>query len=371
MAVALVPSKVRSFFRPGLKKRRRSSNSSTECEPKKLKDASTHTTHDDTKVGPDLQPNSKFFRDLPIEIRRMIYDLVWIGSYDHKYHAVRGRHLHFQNGHWHNTRCVMYEDDEDLDLIQKNMDRIHGSGRGDLLMWQRRLSSTWGSRHWRCEERMQYGGKSNIDRTNFMSMMLVCKRMFPEVVESILESHQFIFNDFFSAHRFFVYDPSPYIPHIRHLDLSLNLPFHAYAPLITGGPKSRTRDLFDALRGVSCLHSVRISLDIYDRGPWRKIPEKVIAAQLKDLKVLKTFTLELPPLLPIKVHPSNMESLDGQEDTSFKVIRRPPLRYWQFNPGEVDRFTWETHTKGRESHCFIIMDREGMSIPNPYLLDFF
>ncbi|KAI1103817.1 hypothetical protein F4804DRAFT_332867 [Jackrogersella minutella] len=374
MAVRDIQSRVKTFFRPSLAKRRRPSSFSSQREQKrehkKVKDEFT-PTHDSNAAGDDdgsvfdIQLASPFFRSLPLEIRKMIYSLVWVGRYDHQYHIARGRHLNFQNGHWTNTRCVMYEDDEDLDLLQKNMDMIHSSGKGDLIMWQRRLSSTWGSRHWRCEERIQYGGRTSVDRTDFMSMMLVCKRMFPEVVGSIFESHQFLLNDFFSAHRFFVYKPSPYISHMRHLDLSLNLPFHEYAPFIVEGPKSRVRELWEALEHIQCLHTLRVSLDIYDRGAWRKIPERNVTAQLKELKVLRNFTLELPPSLPIKTHPPNMQNLDAQEEMPFSVVRRPPLRYWQFNPGEVERFTWETHTKGRQSHCFIALAREARNIPNP------
>ncbi|KAI2605603.1 hypothetical protein GGR54DRAFT_440104 [Hypoxylon sp. NC1633] len=371
MAVGVIQSKVRSFFRPSSQKRRRPSNTSAECETKKPKNQSTPTLHNGGGAALDLQLTSPLFQNLPIEIRKMIYGLVWLGSYDNKYHLPGGRHFHFKDGHWTNTRCVMYEDDEDLDLVQKNMDTVHNSGKGDLMMWQKRLSSTWGTRHWRCEERLQYPRQTSIDRTNFMSTMLVCKRMFPEVMESILESHQFLFNDFFSAHRFFVYNPSPYISHVRHLDLSLNLTFHEYAPFIVDGPKSRIRELWEALGEISCLHSLRISLDIYDRGPWRKIPERPVTAQLKNLNVLRDFTLELPPTLPIKAHAPNMQNLDTEEETPFKIVRRPSLRYWQFTPGEVERFTWETHTKGNQSHCFITLSREARYIPNPYLVDFF
>lgn len=206
----------------------------------------------------------------------------------------------------------------------------------------------------------------------FGVLKLTCRSYrFPEVLESIFESHQFLFNDFFSAHRFFVYNPSPYIPHMRHLDLSLNLPFHEYAPFVAGSSKSRVRELWKALGYISCLHTLRISLDIYDRGAWRKIPEQRVAEQLKDLKVLRKFTLELPPSLPIKAHIPNMENLDAQDEAPFTVVRRPPLRYWQFTPGQVERFTWDTHTKGQQTHCFITLAREARNVPNPYLLDFF
>ncbi|KAI6087653.1 hypothetical protein F4821DRAFT_235579 [Hypoxylon rubiginosum] len=370
MALGKIQSKVRSFFRSNLQKRRRPSTPSSEYENKRPKTELVLAVSDDNSSGFNQQLASPFFRDLPIEIRKMIYGLVWLGQWDHKYHSGRGRHLHFQDGHWTNTRCVMYEDDEDSGLIQRNMDTAHTSGKGDLLLWQKRLASTWGSRHWRCEERLQYGRQKSVDKTNFMAMMLVCKRMFPEVVESIFESHQFLFNDFFSAHRFFVYSPSPYASHIRHLDLTLSLPFHEYTPFIVDQPKSRVRELWEALGNISCLHDLRVSLDIYDRGPWRKIPECGVTEQLSDLRVLRDFTVELPPALPIKTQLPNMQNID-EEDATFKVVRRPSLRYWQFCPGEVERFTWETHAKGEQSHCYINLIREPSFVRNPYLLDFF
>lgn len=125
MAVGLIPSKVRSFFRRLLEKRRRrkASNCSSPLENEKPKhesaSAPTQNANDSTAV-PDSQLASPFLSWLPIEVRQMIYGLVWNGPYDHKYHNPRGRHVHFQDGHWTNTRCVMYEDDENLDFIQNN-----------------------------------------------------------------------------------------------------------------------------------------------------------------------------------------------------------------------------------------------------------
>ncbi|KAI0173157.1 hypothetical protein GGR52DRAFT_542124 [Hypoxylon sp. FL1284] len=377
MALGKIQSKVKSLFYSNKQKRRRPSTSSAECENKKPK---TEVAPDDDGSGFNYQLSSPLFRDLPIEIRKMIYGYVWVGQWDHKYHNGRGRHLHFQNGHWTNTRCVMYEDDEDPDFIQKHMDTIHNSGKGDLVMWQKRLASTWGTRHWRCEERLEYGRQKSVDQTNFMAMMLVCKRMFPEVIESIFELHQFLFNDLFSAHRFFVYSPSPHAPHMRHLDLTLSLPFHEYAPFVVPQPqrRSRVRELWRALEhDVACLHSLRVALDVYDRGPWRKIPERGVAAPLlgggddgSGIRVLRDLTLELPPALPIKTQLPNMENVEAA-DVDVAIVRRPPLRYWQFAPGEVERFSWETHAKGGQRHCYINLAAEPSYIRNPFMLDFF
>lgn len=120
MAVGTIQLKVKSFFRSSLKRRRRLSSPYSEHEHKKLKNTSALTIEDNNGPGLDFQLASPFFRNLPIEIRRMIYELVWCGPYDHKYHTLRGRHIHFVDGHWVNMRCVMYKDDEDPDLIQKN-----------------------------------------------------------------------------------------------------------------------------------------------------------------------------------------------------------------------------------------------------------
>ncbi|KAH9889709.1 hypothetical protein F4778DRAFT_773306 [Xylariomycetidae sp. FL2044] len=396
MAVG-IPLKVKSYFRPKLQKRtRRVSNSSPGCESGENKKRLVDSPPPIEKALPepvpviDEQLDCTFLQKLPIEIRKIIYTYVWHGDYDNKYHVPKGRHIHFKDGHWTNTRCVMFRMDEDLELIQKNMDRAHSSGADHQIhLWQRRLSSTWGSRHWRCEERVEYGRPTSVDKTDFGSMMMVCKRMYPEIMESFLENRKFIFNDFYSAHWFFVERPSPFVPYIRDLDLTLSMPFHEYASLILGAPRRcRLAELCDALKTITCLHHLRLSFDIYDRGPWRKVPERVLAARLEGLRALKGFTIELPPSLPIKtLLPFDMQeeedlgsggdgSSSGSEKTTttpFEVVRRPALRYWQFSPGEVERFVWETNEeeKGDQRHCWITLMKDARLISNPYLMDFY
>ncbi|CAJ2512581.1 Uu.00g055960.m01.CDS01 [Anthostomella pinea] len=171
------PLNAKSYIHQYLEKRRRSNTSSAPCQNiKKMKDEVAPPPEEEV-ASFNQQLESRFFQELPIEIRRMIYAYVWQGRYDHLYHIPEGRHIHFKRGHWTHTRCVMSEYDEDLDFIQKQMDTIRNTGRGDLLMWQRRLASTWGRRHWRCEERVEYGQAGAIDRTDLSSMMMLCKRM--------------------------------------------------------------------------------------------------------------------------------------------------------------------------------------------------
>ncbi|KAI1811694.1 hypothetical protein GGS20DRAFT_588280 [Poronia punctata] len=369
------------------------------------------------------QGGSTFFGKLPLEIRNMVYAHKWSGAYDNMYHEPRGRHLHFKDGHWLHTRCVMAEqDDKDIDLIQAQMDLIHNTGQGDLLAWQRRLASTWGHRHWRCEERVEYGKPTAIDRTDLGALMVVCKKIHHEVMQSFVQCHKLMFNDLYSAYRFLVQQDAPHLLHsIRHLDLTLSVPFHELIPFITSdGPgatekehdgseagnsqwqrKTRNSQLGAVLNAVAdrttCLHSLRVSLDVYDRGPWRKVPESALAPYLERPRVRPSktgslnYTVELPAALPIRTHYAGMRDLEDSSSQvdekagetgsdrdqrprharAFDIVRRQPLRYWQFNPGQVERFTWKTRSGSKERrHCWIVLNKGGRVIPNPYLIDF-
>ncbi|KAI0551313.1 hypothetical protein F4679DRAFT_539976 [Xylaria curta] len=416
MAIS-VPSRLKSYLRQKLEKTRRcNAQASTDTNKSERRDltspATPRTIKPDvstTRPRFDEQHDSSFFQKLPLEIRKMIYAYVWQGPYDHMYHESNGRHLHFKDGHWVHTRCVMYqEDDEDLDLIQKQMDLIRETGRGDLLLWQRRLASTWGQRHWRCAERIEYGKPTSIDRTDLGALMIACKKMHPEVMESFIECHKIIFNDLFSAHRFLLRPGSSHpIRRLRNLELTLSVPFHELAPFMTIGP-SDTDDNDDVAESTTlmrakssrlgailvalaeyptCLHSLRISLDVYDRGPWRKIPERTLASHLARIPVRRSkkgevnYIVELPSALPIRTHYASLQELDdgceaskgdkNREAMAFKVTRRPPLRYWQFSPGEVEHFTWETcRGEKRHQHCWIALSKATRFISNPYLVDF-
>lgn len=234
------------------------------------------------------------------------------------------------------------------------------------------------------------------------------------MVQSFLEHHKIIFNDLFSAHRFLVPSGRPYplIQHLRNLELNLSVPFHELTPfMIIGCPDTddnnhhgdttslrkakngRLGAIFSAIaEHPTSLHSLRVSLDIYDRGPWRKIPERALASELERIPVRRgkrgevNYTVELPTALPIRTHYAGLKNLEEEEDESqnpetgerraapplpFHITRRPALRYWQFSPGEVDHFTWETcQGEKKRSHCWIALDKTTRSIPNPYLVDF-
>ncbi|KAI1332338.1 hypothetical protein F5Y16DRAFT_175557 [Xylariaceae sp. FL0255] len=432
MAIS-ISSRVRSYFRPKLDSncspiystspckdvgnQTRSKNVKTKksgdiVKPQVLYQSGQSKTQS-TNVAFDEQLQSVFFQKLPLELRQMVYGYLWSSPNERRYHERRGRHLHFKNGHWIQTRCVMYpEDDKDLDRIQTNMDSIRHTGTGDLLLWQQRLASTCGHRHWRCEERVKYGKPTSIDRTGLGTVMRTCKRMYPEVMQSFFEEHKIIFCDLYAAYRFFAKPGSPHIRHIRDLDLVLHSSFNELAPFIAiGGSgsdeepdqtsllKVKTSQLGAVLGAVAerlrCLHSLRVSLDVYDLGPWRKIPELAISKCLLERIEVKgnnggkgnNYIVELPAALPIQSHCTGLQLVDSPEISDakkvqspksrflpYKVVRRPALRYWQFTPGEVEHFTWETcEGQGKERHCWISLSKDRLlssPLPNPFLVDF-
>jgi hypothetical protein len=134
-------------------------------------------------MGKQTDKRSPLFTNLPLEIRKIVYNFVW---------AARGQYHHiYQKGyHLHHAKCVMNPADQDPDFVQLQMDRIcnepakDGLKNSSLLMWSRRVAGhTWGHRHWRCEERLKfdYSERSEFrapDRTDWMSLLLVCRQMY-------------------------------------------------------------------------------------------------------------------------------------------------------------------------------------------------
>lgn len=126
----------------------------------------------------DDQAGSLFLQKLPLEIRRLIYQQVWQNTKtDKHYYQPNGRHLSFERGRWHSRRCVMVPADEDLDFIQEAIDTAYNATKLEQVReghsW---LRSSWGHRHWRCERRM-WRPATRIDRTDFSSLLIACKRM--------------------------------------------------------------------------------------------------------------------------------------------------------------------------------------------------
>lgn len=183
-------------------------------------------------------------------------------------------------------------------------------------------------------------------------------------MESIFSSHMFIFNDISSAHKFLVSQPSPFVQHLRNLDLTFSLPFAQYStfvhcPDLFG--KNRLMAVQEALCGLICLHNLRISFDVSDRQCWRKLPEQSVVKGLRKLRVLKKFVIELPPVLPTEVDCFEAENM---ADVPFEITRASPLRYGMFRTSKVERFTWKTSDKGEG--LYWVCAENIPYLPNPY-----
>lgn len=124
------------------------------------------------------QAESPFLQKLPLEIRRLIYQHVWADpKKEYNYHHPYGRHVSYIRGRWFSRRCVMYSIDDDLNTIQSEMDAEYDEKKLERLrLCHMRLRSSWGHRHWRCEQR-SWRPLHGIDKTGFISLMTVCKRL--------------------------------------------------------------------------------------------------------------------------------------------------------------------------------------------------
>lgn len=170
-----IPAAIRSHLRPRLGRRNKSTG---QCCPT-IKDPDATV---DGGNSSSARERCHLLRDLPAEIRTLIYDRLWEDR-------GPGFHIYKRDGRLYHARCVMDPKDEDPDFIQKQMDWVHSErrlgtfGESKLCMWQKRLSDySWGHRHWRCEERLglglgKYFGPTAFDRTDWLNMMLVCRQM--------------------------------------------------------------------------------------------------------------------------------------------------------------------------------------------------
>jgi hypothetical protein len=179
-----ISSNIKAQLRPKLGKRNRSSRSgvfgiaATEHKGKRTREAEPVEA---LQTPPNAQLESQFFQRLPVEIRKIVYSYVWEAS-------CQKCHIYMKYGRLANHRCVMGPKHGDFDFIQKEMDRIHemddtiGNLKDEIMRtWNRRLMSTWGTRHWDCEQNVEYSNGGSSDMANytvdFMSVMLVCKLM--------------------------------------------------------------------------------------------------------------------------------------------------------------------------------------------------
>jgi hypothetical protein len=164
-------------------------------------------------------------------------------------------------------------------------------------------------------------------------------------MESIFESHTFLFNSLPTAYTFFVSQPSPYIYHLRNIDVALVIPFadyHDFLDLRAGGRRGALAALMSVLSSMNLRH-VRLSFDISDRKWWRKVPETRILGDCATFSVSKSFIVELPASMPDADRADRQSEGDGR--FPFDLQRRSRLRYHEVCLDRVERLTWNFSDK--------------------------
>ncbi|KAH6660765.1 hypothetical protein BKA67DRAFT_64995 [Truncatella angustata] len=287
-----------------------------------------------------VQDQRSFLRNIPPEIRNVIYEYLW---------SSRGReyHIYHKNGQLLHAPCVMYPRDNDMNSIQREMDRVYESPAVDMFkesslqMWHKRLTSDWGHRHWRCKERLHLdasrsSGREEEDKTDWMGMLLVCKQMYLEVMKSILEYHVFLCSDLTSVYWFFVLRRPPLLRNIRYVDINFAARSYEYLGfLVSGGTEQATKTIpllaiLTSLEQTKCLHDLRISFDVLDTDYRTRVDtiEESLLSNFSTIKVLKIFIVETPGIHTEEHVAGNRGSLAKYP---FSIQRRPIVRYTLVN----------------------------------------
>ncbi|KAK4174884.1 hypothetical protein QBC36DRAFT_332702 [Triangularia setosa] len=325
------------------------------------------TPEEDAMVATaSAQDDSPFFSLLPPEIREMIYQDIWStsGSRQHIYKEEK----------WSHVPCIA-----DCSAGDTRFEKFTQSAGGseEEYHWMKRLKSEW-CFHWSCEqstakwheaqnpnelwkeENAQQAGPSG-----FMSLLLVCKRMYSEALPSLFASTTFIFTDLSEAHEWLsLYGGIPERLPIRSLEiciLTTHLMTELYFPTSEEGEEgpnptfghSRTNNISeDSHPGISMhsnpwqrvcdqlallpnLQNLHVWFHTKDLRDWHKrMSETRFFARLFNVKVKdrNRFVLALPdlPLKPKRGLPSHHffdnENLEG---APFLVERGPRPNNWR------------------------------------------
>ncbi|KAF2865233.1 hypothetical protein BDV95DRAFT_612827 [Massariosphaeria phaeospora] len=271
----------------------------------------------------DPQLSSKFI-SAPAEIRRAIYA-----------HLIPSQiHLSLgEKGLLRLAPCVQHDNDGDADCINQ---RTNDAG---LVVWRDvyargpdpdpiqalRLRSSWGP-HWRCEEQMRRGCSRESDRT-VMSLLLVCKRMYTDIIETMVDLTAIQINDLETlsllapeGRGMLGSEPSSptsvlstyLLPNLKYLHITLRLPFSIYEALEHVPDFSSTSNsepsLLSAWTDIRLtinehlpkLRELRIWLDHDGLESWSLLNERAVLSPLASLS--NNPRLQVSINLP-KLHP--------------------------------------------------------------------
>ncbi|KAK1990010.1 hypothetical protein LX36DRAFT_445006 [Colletotrichum falcatum] len=221
----------------------------------------------------DSQLQSSFFYALPLEIRQSIYSHIWLtaGPTQHVYKSSASAFAPLTH-----CRCIADLDAEDI--RETELSRVLntppadpttlvggvGAGSADerdaIMEWRFRLVSTW-CNHWQCEEEppvlrtiddmppseegaeeaeeAQTSPKSRRNRRRvlvkefspFLAILLTCKRMYGEAVDSLYGSTTFSFIGTDALSRFAKTTAPESLARIGKLHLAWRAPIETYMDL--------------------------------------------------------------------------------------------------------------------------------------------
>ncbi|KAK7935293.1 hypothetical protein PG985_000788 [Apiospora marii] len=238
----------------------------------------------------DEQSTSLFLSQLPIELRNAIYRLLWrdAGLEQHiladkdydpelasaKFIWKRRRTVpETPTTRFSHMACISDHsafDDRQEELAKLIPDGLESDDDDEdevAETWGERLNNAWGN-HWKCEEAhqavVQIRPAKPRQRSPFLSMMLVCRKMYLECRESIYRELTFVIHDPVTLHSFLIARRLPIVDEIRRINLSIRLPILSDVTCLKAGEAdlmARWRTSCQALSEARSLVSVSLWLE--------------------------------------------------------------------------------------------------------------
>ncbi|KAL2882237.1 hypothetical protein SGCOL_002506 [Colletotrichum sp. CLE4] len=166
------------------------------------------------------QGQSTFFRQLPPEIRNQIYRHFWVSAGVERHAFLRNRKLLF-------SPCITDHEAPDERQIGVAKDFEKSSSTAEVQphpKWFKRMTSPW-CNHWKCErlwEDIRDGREVDGNKTQaYMSLLLSCKRIYNESIESFREAKTLTITDGQTLHRILRWPRPKYLHQARRLNISL------------------------------------------------------------------------------------------------------------------------------------------------------
>jgi hypothetical protein len=209
---------------------------------------------EDLEASSHHQLQSTLFGKLPLEIRRQIYQELWLSS-------GLSQHVFERRGRLQHCPCIIDHDepDERDDLVEmyRLEKEITDSDSFKHRALHRKLASPW-TKHWKCEENLSQNG---APPNPFLLSLLSCKRMHLEAMDSMSEHLTFNFTSFDAAYDFVVLGRNaPIANRVRSLNFSFYLTRQEINQFMSWG-ETRWSQFWASLAQLSELQDVKLWLD--------------------------------------------------------------------------------------------------------------